>query len=197
MKTRNNNGISVRLLVMILALTLIVGGIVGGSVAWLTATSATVTNTFTVGDIDITLAETTGNSYKVLPGVNLTKDPVVTVSSTSEDCWLFVKVAKSKWPTLVEDGTNTPKINYSIASGWELVTGTTDVYCRKVLSADTTRKFHVLSGDVITVSQNLTKSEMNSLPSFNLTITAYAVQLYKDSATQFTAEEAWAKIPTT
>ena len=40
---RNSNGISARVLVMAVALTLIIGGIIGGSVAWLTATSAPVT----------------------------------------------------------------------------------------------------------------------------------------------------------
>ena len=64
---RNSNGISARVLVMAVALTLIIGGIIGGSVAWLTATSQEVVNTFTVGDISINLSETTGTSYKFVP----------------------------------------------------------------------------------------------------------------------------------
>ena len=91
---RNSNGISARVLVMAVALTLIIGGIIGGSVAWLTATSNTVTNTFTVGNIDIELTEESGSTYKMVPGNTIQKNPKVTVKTGSEACWLFVKIEK-------------------------------------------------------------------------------------------------------
>ena len=48
---------------------------VGGTLAWLTDSTQEVKNTFTTSDIDITLAETTGTSYKMVPGFTITKDP--------------------------------------------------------------------------------------------------------------------------
>ena len=67
---RNSNGISARVLVMAVALTLIIGGIIGGSVAWLTAKTDPVVNTFTYGDIKIELTETKpdGKTAKIIHG---------------------------------------------------------------------------------------------------------------------------------
>lgn len=73
---------------------LVVGCAVGGTIAWLTATTEPVVNTFTYGKIKIELTETTGTEYKIIPGVNISKDPKVTVKADSEACWLFVKVAE-------------------------------------------------------------------------------------------------------
>ena len=189
MKTRNNNGISVRLLVMILALTLIVGGIVGGSVAWLTAQTAPVVNTFTVGDINITLAETT-NAFKMVPGNPIAKDPKVTVEAGSEACWLFVKV---------EESSNLDNfVTYTIADGWTKLSenGNTAVYYREVAAIPSTgndSSFYVLKDNKVTVNDNVTKEMMNALETTGatqptLTFTAYAVQ--KDNIG--TAAEAWA-----
>ncbi|MGN1231703.1 MAG: hypothetical protein ACI4TP_07365, partial [Anaerotignum sp.] len=43
---------------------------------------------YTYGDINIELEETTGTTYEIVPGNDLTKDPKVTVKAGSEDCWL-------------------------------------------------------------------------------------------------------------
>ena len=82
-------------LALVLALTLLVAGVVGGTLAWLTAQTAEVKNTFTVGDINIGLTETT-TDYKMVPGNTIAKDPTVTVKANSEACWLFVKVTESE-----------------------------------------------------------------------------------------------------
>ena len=50
-------------LALILALTLLVVGVVAGTLAWLTAKSDVVTNTFTTSDIKVELKETTGTEY--------------------------------------------------------------------------------------------------------------------------------------
>jgi len=71
---------------------------VGATLAYLTDTEA-VTNTFTVGQVDISLAETPlpggsdkGNSYHLIPGQSYTKDPTITVNTGSEDCYVVAKV---------------------------------------------------------------------------------------------------------
>nr|MDY5756504.1 hypothetical protein [Eubacteriales bacterium] len=82
-------------LALVLALTLLVVGVVAGTLAWLTAKSDVVTNTFTTSDINITLEETEGGTnkeFKMIPGWTIEKDPKVTVVAGSEDCYLFVKV---------------------------------------------------------------------------------------------------------
>lgn len=172
---------------------------IGGTVAWLTAQTAPVVNTFTYGDINIELKETTGENYKIIPGVDIEKDPKVTVKAGSEACWLFVKIEEANWPTFVEADGTTKKIAYSVANDWTALSGQTGVYYREVgaVSADTS--FYVLTGDnnhangVVTVSENLTKGDLNTITTTNkpkLTFTAYAVQ--KDGITSVT--DAWAKV---
>lgn len=166
--------VSSRAFIALLALVLVIGCVAGGTVAWLVAKTDPVVNTFTYGDINITLAETTGNDYKIIPGTNIEKDPKVTVTAGSEDCWLFVKVVEEYWPTAtLEDGTR--KVSYAIADGWTKVEGQTNVYYREVKATDTAREFPVLSGNIVTVSDQLTKGDIKATQP-KLTFTAYAVQ---------------------
>ena len=87
-----------RTMALLAAVLLVVGVAIGGTLAWLTAKSDTVTNTFTTSDINITLTESTGQEYKMVPGMDIAKNPKVTVATESEDCYLFVKLEKSTDP---------------------------------------------------------------------------------------------------
>ena len=85
-----------RTLALLCAVTMIVGIAVGGTLAWLVSNGGSVTNTFTIGDVTATLAETGAEdgqkAYEMVPGQNEAKDPNVTISEDSVDCYLFVKV---------------------------------------------------------------------------------------------------------
>ena len=184
MNTKHRRSISGKMFVTMLAVVLLVGCIIGGTVAWLTYQTNPITNTFTYGDINITLQETTGKDYKIIPGVDIRKDPKVTVKANSEDCWLFVKVAASG--TFVED-----KVTYAVAEGWTALTGNDGVYYRAVSSGTADQSFSVLAGDQIIVSKDLTKDEIKSITANpTLTFTAYAVQ----QSGSANAAEAWAKV---
>lgn len=183
---RKRRGISTKALVALLALVLVIGCSLGGTLAWLTDKTDAVTNTFTVGDINITLDETTGNDYKILPGVNIPKDPKVTVEANSEACWLFVQVKEDNWPEFKENDETTRKVNYSIAEDWTELES--DVYYRQVNASAEDQLFTILKGNQVTVSENLTKTEVNRITTKpQLTFTAYAVQ--KEGVN--TAAEAW------
>ncbi len=182
-------------LALVLALAMIVVCVVGGTLAWLTDKTAPVTNTFTYGDINITLAESEDLNLKMIPGYTITKDPKVTVLAGSEKCYLFVKVEKS---------TNFDTfMTYDMADGWTALTGVNGVFYRVVDTADMGTAYSVLANDKVTVSGDVTKGMLNALNADDatqptLTFTAYAVQLNKNNTTEFTAEEAWAKVnPTT
>ena len=180
---------------LLLALVLVFGVAAGGTLAWLTAQSDTVVNTFTTSDIKVELKETTGTSYKMIPGYTITKDPKVKVLADSEECYLFVKLEKS---------TNFDSfMTYAMADGWTTLPGVDDVYYR-VVTADGregTSKinvpYSVLKDDKVTVSGSVTKANMNALTEATyptLTVTAYASQLYKSNTDKFTPAEAWANI---
>lgn len=161
---------------MIVALAvLLVGTTFAATYAWLTAKTDTIVNTFTAGNISITLNETTGTKYKMVPGVNIEKDPKVTVEAKSEKCWLFVKIKEENFK-VTEDGTEIALMSYAIAAGWtKLEDG---VYYRQVESDDVNQEFYIIEGNKITVDGARTKEQFKLLDTKipSLTITAYAVQ---------------------
>ena len=179
----NRRSVGMKTFVAMLALVLVIGCAVGGTVAWLTAQTEPVVNTFTYGNINIDLKETTGNDYKIIPGVDIEKDPKVIVKANSEACWLFVKVKK--------EGTFvTNKVTYFIADDWKKLNGTENVYYREVNAATTDQEFYVLEDNKVTVSEDLTKDKIKDINDHpTLTFTAYAVQ--KDGIDS--AATAWAK----
>ena len=145
-------------LALFLVLALAFGGVIGGTVAWLTDTSEPVVNTFTDSDIEITLTETdavdNANSYKMVPGYTISKDPKVTVEAGSEKCYLFVKLDKS-------DNFDS-FLTYEIADGWTALSGVANVYYRNVYYrvVDTNEMgtaFSVLKDDQVTVLGTVTK----------------------------------------
>lgn len=212
-------------LVVALALVLVVG--VFGTLAWLTDTTQTVTNTFTVGNVDITLAETgastdnSGNqakSFKMVPGVEIDKDPKVTVVDGSEDCWLFVKLTEKIGAVTVGAKTLTfdDFITYAVADGWAQV-GTeangVSVFGRKVLATDTTKAFDVIGynagstfvpNKVMVDGANVTKDMMDALQTAGttayptLTVQAYAIQVQgfndSDKTEADNMAAAWAEV---
>ncbi len=180
--------LSGKLVVAMLAVTLLIGCAIGGTVAWLTAKTDPVVNTFTYGDINIELTETKpeNKQAKIIPGVNIEKDPKVTVKANSEACWLFVKVEEAG--TFVTD-----KVTYSIDTGWTKLTGVTgvdNVYYREVGAVTADTDFAVLKDNKVTVSDTLTKEDIQNITNPTLTFTAYAVQ--KDGID--TVEAAWEKV---
>ena len=88
-------------LLLTLCAVLLIAASVLGTMAYLTSTD-TVTNTFTVGKVEIKLDETDvtspagprvqANSYKLMPGTTYTKDPTVTVKAGSEESYVRMKV---------------------------------------------------------------------------------------------------------
>lgn len=175
-------------LALLLALVLVFGAAVGGTIAYLTDTTAPITNTFTVGNINIDLAETATN-FKMVPGCDIAKDPKVTVVANSEACWLFVKIEKS-------DNLDS-FISYNVASGWTQGDGTkipSNVWYRSVDALTTDQTFSVLAGDKVAVKDSVTKAMMDALTDNTrptLTFTACAVQ----SAGLDTAAAAYAQAP--
>ncbi len=170
---------------LVMALVLVLSCVIGGTLAWLTAQTGPVVNTFTVGNINITLAETTGNEYKMVPGSTISKNPTVTVKANSEACWLFVKVEKS---TDFDDF-----MTYAMFDGWTALDSETDVYYREVAASEADTAFAILKGNQVTVKDTVTKGMMDELTVSTyptLTFTAYAVQ--KDNIE--TVATAWEKL---
>ncbi len=207
MKNDEKRGVSKRTVAILLALVLVIGCAVGGTLAWLTAKTSEVTNTFSPSDINITLTETWNTdsngddkndswSAKLVPGYSYKKDPVVTVEKDSEKCYLFVKFDQGNAAQYLDYTSN-----LSVANGWTQGEGTgdgkngvpTDVWYRVVdANATQNQSWHLLDGDKITVKGDaVTKDNMNTASASTLTYTAYACQYWKDNTTSFDVGTAW------
>ncbi len=187
-----------KLVLSSLALVLLLCSVVNGSLALLIDKTDPVVNTFTYGDINIELHESdtkdgdendNTNSYQMMPGMEIAKNPLVTVKANSENAWLFVKLEKSEnLDTFIE---------YQIADGWTALDGVEGVYYREVEKAQTDAQYYVIKGNKVLVKEDVTKEMLNQLDAGEaanyptLTVTAYAVQR---DATINTAKKAWIAI---
>lgn len=189
---KNAKRFNTKALALILALVLMVGGVVGGTVAWLIDQSDKVVNTFTYGDINIDLDETDTkldddddpdtNEYEMMPGSEITKDPKVTVKAGSENNWLFVKLEKSE--------NFDDFLTYVIGDGWtqlydaegNQVEGVYYRYQAAIAEDGEDACYSVLKDDKVQVKGEVAKEQLNALDQDGrkdyptLTVTAYAVQ---------------------
>ena len=177
------------LLALVCAVALVFGSVFA-TYAYLTSTTGVVTNTFTVGNVTITLDEAavdaygkkiditgngsignedrrTENTYKLIPGQTYVKDPTVHVASGSEDAWLFVKVENGIAD--IEDATTIE--NQMLADKtWTKVSNAEGVYAYKetVSAEDDIPVFatFTLKGD----------ANVSAYENANIKVTAYAVQ---------------------
>ena len=130
-------------MLLMLALVLVVGVSVGGTLAWLTAKSDKVENTFTSAalfetpETDFTLweheakdededgryvlneTEVQANEYDILPGVAIPKDPTVDIVGLQEHAYLYITV----------EGTLPTGMTYEIdPDNWDELPGYDGVY---------------------------------------------------------------------
>lgn len=193
MKTANKT-VGKRSVAALAAVILVIGCVLGGTLAYLVSKPAAKTNVFTVGKVEADLTET-NRDYHIVPGSNIQKDPKAVVKAGSEDCYLFVQINEANWPTATEANGGARKVDWKIADGWETVEveGETKVYVRKVSASADEQSFPILKDNQVTVSANLTKDELTAYYGETavkpeLTFTVYAVQ----QANVATAADAWA-----
>lgn len=153
---------------------------IAGTLAYLTAT-ASVKNTFTVGNVAITMDETdvddstlneerdTENKYKLLPGQTYTKDPTIHVQAGSEDCYVFVKVENGL--SAIEGGTTIAQ--QMRANGWTVIDEGNGIYGKTdPVSEDT----NVVVFNNFTISGNTNASTLAEYANAEIKVTAYAIQ---------------------
>ena len=198
---------------LLLALALLAGGAVGGTLAWLLDSTDKIENTFSPSSIDVTLSETT-QAYKMVPGWTIAKDPKVKISADSEDCYLFIKVEKTGGNVTIGEKTYgfDDFIEYAIAGGWNALNDNPGVYYMVFDSQDSSNtnakgtEYGILGGgsygactwnaDQVLTKPEVTEEMMEALTEETypkLNITAYAVQLYKSNTVKFSPAEAWAQ----
>ena len=205
-----------KILVACLCVALAVLTIAGTTLAYLTS-QETVTNTFTVGKVEIKLDEAKANadgtlvpnadrvkenSYKLIPGHTYNKDPMVTVLSGSESSYIKMTVTFTKAAELDAIFAPTGADLTSIFNGYDSTnwiykgntedttanTRTYEFWYKEAVAAPTADVALDALFDQIKAPDSLTHSDLNNLKDLKITVNAYAIQ-----ADGFaTAEAAWA-----
>ena len=203
-------------LLLTLCAVLLVAASVMGTMAYLTSTDK-VENTFTVGNVTITLDEakvnTDGtpaapaervkaNEYKLLPGHTYTKDPMVTVLNGSEASYIKMTVTFSKASALDAIFAPTGANLISIFNGYDSAnwiykdntkdanadTRTYEFWYKETVGAPTADVALDALFDSITVPGTITNEQLATIEGMTITVNAYAIQ-----ADGFAnAEAAWA-----
>lgn len=188
-------------LLLVLALS------VGGTIAWLTVKTDSITNTFTIGKVDIMLIEPGGDAidyeYSMVPGDTYPKDPGVVVAKGSEKSYVFVTIAETNNTITVEDHPESI-VQWTIADGWIPLptdSGAT-VYYQTVEqpTADGGTYLQVFAGDdskvalslgLVTINENLTMGDVTDTTKPTIKIQAAAIQYANIDGVY----EAWDNLP--
>ena len=197
-----------RLITAIIALSLALCCLVGVTMAWLMDSTNEVTNTFTVGDVNIELIEhayneddtdtitnvvSNTNEYPLIPGTIYAKDPTVTVKANSEDCYLFIKVTETNNPLTYLEYTIDETVWTKLENG---------VYYRLVSKDENDQSWGILTNNQVKVRENVVKPGTTGngyveMPAASaqpvLSFKAYAVQ----SANVADASAAWGLVKNT
>ena len=174
-----------KLVIAVVALSLALVAFASVTLAWLTAESAEVKNTFTYGKVALTLDEAkvteygvpvegvdrvTGNEYKLIPGQKYTKDPTVHVTKGSEPCYVYVEVVNGLKNVIVDTTIEAQMA----ANGWNQI-GETNIWYYKeavdVLTATADKDLLVFSSFTLTDDINV-----EAMATATITVKAYAVQ---------------------
>lgn len=196
-----------KIVALLLAAVLLVTGSVAATIAYLTASTNVVNNTFTVGHVAIELDEAPvdlygevvdgarrdDNEYKLIPGHTYTKDPIVYVEKGSEKCYVFIKVANGISAVEAAEVDGYEKIATQILNNdWLPLTGETGVYYYNTVVDAMNAKVSLpvfeefkIDGEAVLTNANGDFIYEDS----TITIDAYAVQA--DGMTS--AADAWAK----
>ena len=186
-------------LMTVLALVLVIALSVAGTYAYLTSQD-TVTNTFTVGNVAITLDEAKvdvdgnlvanadpvkGNAYKLVPGHEYIKNPTVHFKAESEASYLFVKVENGI--SAIEAADNNTIADQIKANGWTALDGVANVYYKQV---DANTGADAIDYPVFGSFKIADNADTAAYGTAQIVVTAYAIQA--DGMTS--ATDAWTKL---
>ena len=212
------------ILALSLSIVILAMAITGATLAWLQDTTDPVVNTFTEGKVDIELfeheysaagnkltdtkiygdadADNEGNTYKMVPGDVLPKDPTVVVKEGSEACYVFVKVEEindaGKFLTYTVDTAVWTPLADTNSDG----VADDGVYYKVInVYTSTDTSLNVLTNKQVTVKTSVKMDDMKNLSASNypqLKFTAYAIQSAnltdQNSNGTVDASDAWAAL---
>lgn len=166
-------------LVLVLTLVLVVGCVAGGSLAWLTDKTDPISNTFTIGNIELGTNDTPSTvsteNITYVPGQTIERDVTFTVAQGSEPSYLFIRIQEENNTASGLDGK---VVGYSVNSDLAAVPGHDGYYYMVVDTPAEDKSISVFVNNQFTINAGLTKNAIDA-PGFQhptISVTAAAVQ---------------------
>lgn len=182
-----------KIVALCLCIALAVVAIGGATLAYFTDTKD-VTNTFTVGNVNITLTEDKWDATKakLIPGTTIEKNPTVAVVKGSEECYVRILMTISKsneWDAIFDVDSNLKIEDFFkgyVPANW--------TYIKNTENADNTRTYEFRYKEAVNalnatdnvalpalftavnVPSTLTGTQIATLNGFNIVIVAQAIQ---------------------
>jgi len=206
---------TIKALLICLSVVAIAAGSVLGTMAWLTDRDEVV-NTFTVGQVDITVNEADvtpdgtpidgadrvqGNEYHLIPGQSYTKDPTMTVNGKSEESYVRMMLTlncKAELDTIFAPGVELTSIFQGYdPEAWSFVTETADTEKNTVTYEFRYKATVNPEGNDVKLEPLFTSFEipgtldgadLESIAALNITVEGHAIQALGFE----NADEAWA-----
>lgn len=164
--------------------------VAGMTLAYFTDTESK-TNTFTVGNVDITLTEpswlgdTSEDAVRLIPGKTIAKDPTITVAQGSQTAYTFMKVELSAdFLELITDWATAQQVTdpkavigawFTSATSPKIMAMGSDYVILGVLSPKAAGE-SVKYFDAVTVPGTVTQNMIKANGTYTINITAYAIQ---------------------
>lgn len=176
---------------------------VGGTLAYFTS-NKTVTNTFTVGKVSITMDEAAvkhdginlvedtdkdrqpeNNTYdNIMPGSDIYKDPTIKVTKGSEACYVGMKIVVSNFTDSAKEVCDATFNDNALLNGWKVVKndGNGTYYLARIASIT---KNDTSSDDLIVdpaftniqIPYEFGETELNQLNNVQIEVTGGAIQV--------------------
>lgn len=186
MKTRS------KALILVLCVVLLVSASVLGTMAYLTAKTEKVVNTFTLGEVGaLSLNETSGTPgetsrvHKIIPGTNTAKNPKVAYDAEDNDeaVYVFVEIGAENWKftnnTYTYEHKGEDCLTWTVNDGWTAVDGESGVYYKALAAGTDLAATSIIKNDVIAVDgNNVNQNNIEAVATGagELTFVAYAIQ---------------------
>ena len=187
---------SVKALLLVLCAIVLVVATVFTTIAYMTSKTATITNTFSVGNVKITMDEApvdvygnivegnrvTENTYKLVPNAEYAKDPTIHVIAGSEEAYVFVSVVNGI-SAIEADGDTTIETQMLI-NGWTKHSNVANLWYKATAVDAREEAKDVVVFESFTLAAD---AAVDSYKDASITLVGYAIQ--KEGFV--TAEDAW------
>lgn len=190
MKIQNKKKLATSLAAAAIAATILVGG---GTFSYLESNNEDnpLRNTVSNNKVLLTVSETTGSEYEIIPGTSQDKDPVITLENTVRSALFF---------RIEDDSNGIVDYNLNLADGWTIVPGQTNTYYRLVPAGEyitddqgeqvwvekgtttpLTNKYHIFADDKISYDKSITNADTTNADGslkddYTISFTAWAIQ---------------------